>query len=61
MKTVRMKIDVLNPNMKPIGRIDTKRVDATTEVDIAEHQAADDANAMLDAAKFARRVRRRLG
>ena len=61
MKTVRMKIDVQSPNVTPIGRIDVKRVDATTEADIASHQAEDDANAMLDSAKFARRVRRRLG
>jgi putative transcriptional regulator len=61
MKTVRMKIDVKTPHAKPVGRIDVKRVDATTEADIAKHQAEDDANAMLDAAKFARRVRRRLG
>ncbi len=45
----------------PVGRIDVKRVDAMTEADIARHQAEDDANAMLDTAKFARRVRRRLG
>jgi putative transcriptional regulator len=56
-----MKIDVQNPKAKPVGRIDPKRVDATTEADIARHKAADDAEAMLDAAKFARRVRRRLG
>ena len=61
MKTLRMKIDVQSPNTKPIGRIDAKRVDATTDDDIARHQAEDDANAMLDSAKFARRVRRRLG
>lgn len=61
MKTVRMTIDVQNPIAKPAGRIDTARVDATTEADIAKHKAADDAEAMLDAAKFARRVRRRLG
>lgn len=61
MKTVRMKIDVQNPSAKPVGRIDVKRVDATTEADIAKHQAEDDASAMLDSAKFARRVRRRLG
>jgi putative transcriptional regulator len=61
MKTVRMKIDVQNLSAKPIGKIDVRRVDATTEADITEHQAEDDANAMLDAAKFARRVRRRLG
>ena len=61
MKTVPMKIDIQSPNAKLIGRIDVKRVDATTEADIAMHQAEDDANAMLDSAKFARRVRRRLG
>jgi putative transcriptional regulator len=61
MKTVRMKIDVQSPNAKPIGRIDVKRVEATTEADIDKHLAEDQANAMLDAAKFARRVRRRLG
>ena len=61
MKTVRMKIDVQNPAAKPIGRINAKRVDATTESEIARHRAEDDANAMNDAAKFARRVRRRLG
>lgn len=61
MKTVRMTIDVQDPHAKPLGQIDAKRVDATTEADIARHQAADDASAMLDAAKFARRVRRRLG
>jgi len=56
-----MKIDVQSPNAKPIGRIDVKRVEATTEVDIEKHLAEDQANAMLDAARFARRVRRRLG
>jgi len=56
-----MKIDVKSPNAKPIGRIDAKRVDATTEADIDKHLAEDRDNAMLEAAKFARRVRRRLG
>ena len=61
MKTVRMKIDILQPKTKAIGRMDARRVDTTTETDIAKHKAADDSAAMLDAAKFARRVRRRLG
>lgn len=56
MKTVRMKIDVQGPNVTPIGRIDVKRVDATTEADIANHQAEDDANAMLDSVKYARQA-----
>jgi putative transcriptional regulator len=46
MKTVRMKIDVLNLTGKLSGRIDPRRVDATTEADIARHKAADDADAM---------------
>lgn len=61
MKTVRMKIDVLSPGAKPVGRVDVRKVDATTEADITRHQSEDDADAMQDAAKFARRVRRRLG
>jgi putative transcriptional regulator len=61
MKTVRMTIDVRSPKAKPVGRIDARRVDATTQAEIARHKSADDADAMLDAAKFARRVRRRLG
>jgi len=61
MKTVRMTIDVRTPAAKPVGRIDEPRVDATTQADIARQKAEDEADAMLDAAKFARRVRRRLG
>lgn len=61
MKTVRMNIDVQSLGAKPVGRIDQKRVDATTEAEIARQKAADDAEAVLDAAKFARRVRRKLG
>lgn len=58
MKTVTVRI---NPNDADIGRIDEARVDATTEKDIALQQAADEAEAMQDAARFARRVRKRLG
>lgn len=61
MKTVRMTIDVLSHGAKPVGRIDPEQVDDTTETDIVNQKAADDTDAMLDAAKFARRVRRRLG
>ena len=61
MKTVRMTINAQNPKLKPVGRIDARRVDATTEGEIARQQQADELDAMLDAAKFARRVRRRLG
>lgn len=61
MKTVSMKIDPSILASPTVGRIDTTRVDATTEADIKKHQATDEMDAMLDAAKFAKRVRRRLG
>lgn len=57
MKTVRVTIDAHSKN----GRIDSTRVDATTENDIVQQMAKDETEAMLDAAKFARRVRKRLG
>jgi putative transcriptional regulator len=43
------------------GRIDPRRVDATTEADISRHIAEDEAEAARDAAAYARRVRRRTG
>lgn len=58
MKTVRM---TSNAAIQVSGRIDSARVDATMEEDIATQQAEDEAEAMRDAAKFARRVRKRLG
>lgn len=61
MKTVRMTIDVLASDAQPVGRIDIAKVDETTEADIAKQKSVDDAEAKLDAAKFTRRVRRRLG
>jgi len=61
MKIVRMTIDPEAPTSLARGRIDTARVDATTEQDIARQKAADEAAAVQDAARFARRVRMRLG
>lgn len=46
---------------QPLGRINVAQVDATTETQITLQTAQDEALAMRDAAKFARRVRRRLG
>jgi len=56
-----MKIDPADPALQTGGRISARKVDATTEADIARQKADDDAEAMRDAAKFARRVRKRLG
>ena len=61
MKTVRVKVDFRQPATLPKGRVDYSRLDATTEADLAVQQAEDDADAMQDAARFVRRVRRRLG
>lgn len=61
MTTARIKIDSAAAQQATLGRIDTARVDATTEADIAQHIGADNAQAQHDAARFARRVRQRLG
>lgn len=61
MKTVRVTIDPADRASLPKGRIDKTRVDTTTETDIARQAASDEAQAMQDAARFARRVRKRLG
>ena len=61
MKTVRVSVDFRQPSTLPKGRIDRRRLDAATEADLALQQAEDDADAMQDAARFVRRVRRRLG
>jgi putative transcriptional regulator len=49
-------MDCRYPDHKDVNRLDT-----TTEQDIAMQQHMDEADAMLDAAKYARRVRKRLG
>lgn len=61
MKTVRISVDLRERSTLPNGRVDRRRLDATTESDLAAQQAEDDAEAMQDAARFVRRVRRRLG
>ncbi|MBS0477179.1 MAG: helix-turn-helix domain-containing protein [Proteobacteria bacterium] len=61
MTVVRIHIDPTQGAGVKRGRIDTARVDSTTESEIAQQIAEDDAQAMQDAAQFARRVRQRLG
>jgi putative transcriptional regulator len=61
MKTAGVKIDLSRPATLPKGRVDKSRLDATTEKDIVQQQKVDDGAALLDAAKFAKRVRKRLG
>ncbi len=61
MKTVRVKIDPAKRASLPKGRVDKRRLNATSERDLHRQQEADDAASLQDAAKYARRVRRRLG
>ena len=61
MKKHRMTIDPRLMSLSSIGRIDPGRVDATTEEEIARQKAADNKEAMQDAARYARRIRKRLG
>jgi len=61
MKTVRMTLDVSDLSSLDVGQIDPVRVDATSEEELARQAAVDEAEAMQDAARFARRVRKRLG
>jgi putative transcriptional regulator len=61
MKTVNVKIDPVTLAGLPRGRVNKNRVDATSEKDIELHKTKDNEEAMQDVAKFARRVRRRLG
>ena len=59
MSTTRVRIDPDDPSTLAEGRIDPARVDATTEAEIAAQEREDEA--MQDMARYARRVRRRLG
>lgn len=61
MRTVRVKVDLSRPTSLPRGRVDRRKLDATTEADLAVQQTQDEAASMQDAAHFVRRVRRRLG
>ena len=61
MSRTRLKIDPGDPRSLPPGRVDHAVLDATSEADIARQARDDDAEAVQDMARFARRVRRRLG
>ena len=48
MSTTRIRIDPDDPTTFPEGRIDTARVDATTETEIAAQEREDEAEALQD-------------
>ena len=60
-KIVRVSVDLNDPSSFPKGFVDKKLVYATSERLIKLHQQQDDADAMLDAAKYAKGVRERIG
>lgn len=61
MSTTRIRIDPDDPSTLPEGRIDPAKVDATTKAEIAAQEREDEEEALKDMARYARRVRRRLG
>ena len=61
MNTIRRMIDPRDSAFKTIDRVDFDRVDSTNEADVTRQKMSDEAEAVLDSAKFARRFRRRLG
>ena len=58
MSRTRVRMDPDDPRIFPAGRVDHAMLDTTTEEDIARQARHDDAEAMRDMARFARRVRR---
>ena len=61
MKTIRVKLDPARIGKSAKGRVNLRMLDATTDADILMQQKTDDAEVLQDAAKFARRIRKRLG
>ena len=61
MSRTRLTIDPDSPEGVPGGRVDHDVLAATGEAEIARQAREDDAEAMRDMGRFARRVRRRLG
>ena len=61
MSETHVRIDPDDPQSLPEGRIDHAVLDGTTETDLALQQQQDAAEAMRDMARYARRVRKRLG
>ena len=61
MSRTRVGIDPDNPRSVPAGRVDYEVLDGTTERDLALQQREDEDEATRDMARFARRVRKRLG
>jgi len=61
MKIVKYKLNRDKTKLTAASRLNPEKFDATTEKDIEQHRIEDAAQALQDAAKFARKVREQLG
>ena len=61
MKIKRYKLEGDKARLATVARFNQRKFDATSEQEIARQKAQDDAEALQDAAKFARQVREQLG
>ena len=61
MGTTRVRVEPGEPQSLPEGRVNSAVLDGTSEEEIALQERQDDAEATRDMARFARRVRQRLG
>lgn len=60
-KIIRVSVDLNNPNTFPKGFVNKKLLNATSERLIKLQQQQDDLDVIQDAAKYAKRVRERIG
>lgn len=61
MKISQLTLSATESGETPRGRIDPHKVDSTTNQEVARQQASDEQEAMQDMARYAKRVRKRLG
>lgn len=61
MSRTRVRIDPDDPRSLPSGQVNYEVLDRTTERDLALQQREDGGEAAKDMARYARRVRKRLG
>lgn len=61
MKKIHLKINPDSGSHLPRGKVNLRKLDATTENDIARQQHEDDDEAMQDAARYTRKIREKLG
>ena len=61
MRSIQVKIVKDGKPILPKGTADFKKIDTTSDKDIADQQRFDDEQAIMEVAQFARKVRKSLG